>query len=180
MCKERHFPGLMMERRLMSDLESALPDGIVKTRVAYLLRWYHKKAARYKLITYIATALSVTLPAFLSLLNTDVGKELLGPAWANRLLVVLPLLSSVGAGFYAFIQSRTNWIRYRLAAERIKRETVLYINTYSKGYSPMAEQEFLQRIEDICANEVLEWENLRGEAQQATLPEAPTSVQEDE
>ena len=44
----------------------------------------------------------------------------------------------------------------------------------------MAEQEFLQRIEDICANEVLEWENLRGEAQQATLPEAPTSVQEDE
>ena len=74
----------------------------------------------------------------------------------------------------------------RLAAERIKRETVLYINTYSKGYSQSAEQEFLQRIEDICANEVLEWENLRGEAQQTPqqappqLPEAPTSVQEDE
>ena len=186
MCKERPFPGLMMEHRLMSDLESALPDGIVKTRVSYLLRWYHKKAAHYKFVTYIATGLSVTLPAFLSLLNTNVGKELLGSACAGRLLVILPLLSSVGAGFYAFIQSRTNWIRYRLAAERIKRETVLYINTYSKGYSQSAEQEFLQRIEDICANEVLEWENLRGEAQQTPqqappqLPEAPTSVQEDE
>ena len=82
MCKERPFPGLMMEHRLMSDLESALPDGIVKTRVIYLLRWYHKKAAHYKFVTYIATGLSVTLPAFLSLLNTQgaPGLRVRGPS----------------------------------------------------------------------------------------------------
>jgi len=149
---------LGMERKLISELERALPDGIIKIRIVYLLNWYHKKAVYYKLITYVATALSILLPAALTLLNTEVGESLIGKEWTGQLRVILPVLNSAGAGFYAFFQSRLNWIRYRRTIESLKRETILYINSCSTDTDA---KEFLLKIEDICAAEVLEWENIR-------------------
>lgn len=58
-----------LENRLFYDLEHSMRDGIIKDRVFYLLKWYQKKEEWYKVLTYIATALSILFPAVLALLN---------------------------------------------------------------------------------------------------------------
>ena len=155
-----------LENRLFSEIEYGLPDGIVKERVLYLLKWYRKKAERYKFFTYIGTSASIVLPAVLALLNSEALCQCLPDGCAKSLQVILPILGSAGAAFYAFLQCKDNWIRYRTTVEQIKQKTVYYI-VQLKGKNPVdpsTEQAFLKQIEDICASEIAEWRRNRIDA----------------
>lgn len=154
-----------LENRLFYDLEHSMRDGIVKDRVFYLLKWYQKKAEWYKVLTYIATALSILFPAVLTLLNIPALSNCFPEGFAECLRGTLPVVNSIGAGFYAFLQSRSNWIRYRTAAEQIKRETVQYLALHGAGTvrDIGAEEKFLNKIEEICALEFSEWQHIRAE-----------------
>ena len=155
-----------LENRLFSEIESGLPDGIVKERVLYLLKWYRKKAERYKFFTYIGTSASILLPAILALLNSEALCQYIPNDCVKSLQVIFPILGSVGAAFYAFFQSKDNLIRYRTTVEQIKQKTIYYmaqlkaINTVD----PSVEQAFLIQIEDICASEIAEWRRNRTDA----------------
>lgn len=155
-----------LEDKLFSDIEVGLPDGIVKNRVLYLLKWYRKKAQLYKFLTYAGTASSIVLPAVLALLNSLPLGLCLPYNCVRKLQVILPVLSSAGAAFYAFLQCKDNWIRYRTAVEQIKLETVSYIAR--RGNDPSAtasdEQVFLEQIEKISTAEFAEWRRNRIEA----------------
>lgn len=152
-----------LENRLFSEIESGLPDGIVKERVLYLLKWYRKKAERYKFFTYVGTSASILLPAVLALLNSEALCQCLPDNCVKKLQVILPVLGSVGAAFYAFLQSKDNWIRYRTTVEQIKQKTVCHMAQLKdrNTVDPSAEQAFLKQIEDICASEIAEWRRNR-------------------
>lgn len=155
-----------LEDKLFSDIESSLPDGIVKNRVIYLLKWYRKKAQLYKFLTYAGTSASIMLPAALALLNSLPLGPCLTYNCVKKLQIILPILSSAGAAFYAFLQCKDNWIRYRTAVEQIKMEAVGYI--VRCGDDPPAAdsdgQAFLERIEEISTAEFAEWRRNRLEA----------------
>lgn len=152
-----------LEDKLFREISSGLPDGIVRSRVLYLLKWYRKKAQRYKLLTYIGTSASILLPAALTLLNSQVLNQCLPVGCVRKLQVILPILSSAGAAFYAFLQCKDNWIRYRTAVEQIKQETIYYIARHGNEYpiDSSAMDAFLRTIEDICASEFTEWRRNR-------------------
>ncbi len=155
-----------LENKLFSEIESGLPDGIVKERVLYLLKWYRKKAERYKFFTYIGTSASILLPAILALLNSEALCHYLPDDCVKSFQVILPILGSVGAAFYAFLQSKDNWIRYRTTVEQIKQKTVYYITQFetTNTVDPSVEKAFLKQIEDICASEIAEWRRNRTDA----------------
>lgn len=157
---------ISLESKFFRDLESSMHDGIVKDRVFYLLKWYRKKAVWDKTLTYIATAFSILLPAILTLLNISAVSKWLGDDCTKCLQAALPVIGSASAGFYAFLRSRENWIRYRTTVEQLKRETVRYAALYGVGNArdAGAEEEFLAKIEEICALEFSEWQNIRMEA----------------
>ena len=154
-----------LEDKLFYDIESSLPDGIIKSRVLYLLKWYRKKAQRYKFLTYAGTSASILLPAVLALLNSQVLTQCLPVNCVKRLQIILPILSSACAAFYAFLQCKDNWIRYRTAVEQIKLETVCYIAQFrsERPLDASAEEAFLKTIEGICASEFAEWRRNRKE-----------------
>lgn len=152
-----------LENKLFYKISSDLPDGIVKSRVLYLLKWYRKKAQRYKFLTYAGTSASILLPATLALLNSKVFDQCLPDGYVQNLQVILPILCSAGAALYAFLQCKDNWIRYRTAVEQIKQETICYIAQH-KNENPIdssAENTFLKTIEDICSSEFTEWRRNR-------------------
>lgn len=154
-----------LENDLFNIIETGLPDGVVKARVLYLLKWYRKRAQQYKFFTYVGTSASILLPAVLVLLNSQALNRWLSDACVNNLQIILPVLSSAGAAFYAFFQCKDNWIRYRTAIEQIKRETVCYIAQHENDSSVniSVEVAFLKTIEGICASELAEWRRNRME-----------------
>ena len=154
-----------LENDLFNSIKISLPDGVVKARVMYLLKWYRKRAQQYKFFTYFGALASILVPALLVLLNNQALNRWLSDAWVNNLQIILPVLSSAGAAIYAFLQCKDNWIRYRTVIEQIKQETVCYIAQHENDGSTdvSAEVAFLKKVEGLCASELAEWRRNRME-----------------
>lgn len=147
-----------MERNLFDAIGSGFEDDLVKHRVLYLLQWYTKRAEFYKKQTYVATLLSLVIPASITLLNSG---ALLSSEMAQIPTLVLSFCSTIGTGLYAFLRSKDHWLRYRLVAEALKRESILYLAKQKEAPSEAGKIEFLERIEAICTSEIAEWHSLR-------------------
>lgn len=143
---------------MFDAIGSGFEDDLVKHRVLYLLQWYSKRAEFYKKQSYVATLLSLVIPASITLLNSG---TLLPGDMAQIPTVLLSFCSTVGAGLYAFLRSKDHWLRYRMIAETLKREAILYLIKQKETHSESSKIEFLERIEAICASEIAEWHSLR-------------------
>lgn len=170
-----------LEERLFDTISTKFQEGIVKDRTVYLLNWYSKKAEFYKRITYFATLFSVLIPALITLLNSGILGAVLPKCTSEQFwTIVLSALSSLGAGLYAFIQSKDHWIRYRMTAEVLKRETILFLGMYEKDPSKCDELAFLSKIERIAAAETNEWHAIRvnydADSQKPSMPTLSSSA----
>lgn len=152
-----------LERQLFEAIKADLEDSIVKSRVLYLLQWYNKKASSYKRQTYFATSVSILIPAMVTLLNSGLLET---EEMARIPTLILSFFSTVGAGLYAFLRSKDQWIRYRITAESLKRETIYFLSEKKTNPGQYTEDAFIKKIEDIAMAEANEWHGLRSSNKQ--------------
>lgn len=124
-------------------------------RVDDQFNWLEKKAAfnqrRYKRIRILILAVSVLIP-FLSGFITD---EL----WYLKVAVgVGGVLIAISEGILALQKHQELWTQYRVTAEAIKREKLLFQTQAGKYQTAQAPfHEFVMNIETILAGENAAW-----------------------
>lgn len=168
---------------LSDDGTRIIENEYICKRFWYSAVWYMKKAKIYKILFYLFSVLSITLPAISSLLISN--KNLFNASNCNIIQFFAPFsaaLGSISSACIGLFKFQQQWIQYRRTAERLKKELSLFISRKEKDTSgnkvkvkvtsgnkvkdknsdkkKYTEEDFLTTIEEIMASENDEWHNL--------------------
>ena len=154
---------------------NGVQDENVSRRLCYLLTWYHEKAQHNRRAYHRFRSLGSLLPGIitlLSLLSLHIGDSIIGTIMAA--ISILITLINHRMEHYRYYE---NWIRYRSAAEQLKREAQLFLTgcePYSGNGEESDQRRFMKTIETITLRELATWENLQSENQRTHLCQADT------
>lgn len=137
---------------------------LLSKRLRYLLVWYDDKARHHRSGYHFCRNWTSVLPSVITLVSVlsflwD-DKPKLAPVITAFVSVLITILHH-HMDHYRYYE---NWVRYRGAAENLKRETMLFLNRcapYDEGADNEIERRFAMEIERIAAEEHSSWENLR-------------------
>lgn len=150
------------ERKYIEALDSAIVNKNIKLRVIYLLNWYSRRATNCKRCYYTCVFISIIAPAFIALINgcfTELSEGTLIIFGLNKIEIIsiISTIATISAGILAVTRWQDGWFRYRYANELIKSEVSLYLVKKEKENDDNIDQVFMNRIEQIVANENNEW-----------------------
>ena len=141
-------------------------------RVDDQLNWLEKKSAfnqkRYKLTKAVVIVASVSIPFLAGLIDENASLMKYAIAFSGFII-------SIAEGFAALNKYHENWVQYRVTAEALKREKIMYL-TQSGAYKESAEafKTFVVQVEGILANENAKWEEVI--SQKVDVPGAKDDV----
>lgn len=136
-------------------LVDGLSDEILKKRVETSLRFYIKKANKYRKRAAFLGMLSVVLPAFATFASAAAGIYEEQYPQLDLVVPVITLIATVTAGVIAHFKFSEKKQNYRNLAESMKSEVAMYecrAQKYSREKTENEEQAkdiFLQAIEKI-------------------------------
>ena len=167
------------ELEFLDSLCKQVEDKTISARLRYLFDWYEEKARANKRSYNFSRTLTYLLPCIITL--TSIYIFVFKDHWASTISATISVA-------LAFINHRIdhyryyeNMVRYRNTAEKLKRETELYLNRCGK-YESINEDKnrriFANAIERFAAAELASWENLQAESYQSARP--PQSAEEAE
>jgi hypothetical protein len=129
----------------------ALAERYFKNDLADQRRWYSEKAGSFKTRSELLALLTIVLGALITFI------QVFGAApWVPIVSGSIGAIVAIAAGWQRIARYSENWISYRTASERMKRERRLY--THGAGsYRGLPEREayltFVEAIEAIIAEE---------------------------
>jgi len=143
----------------MSDLKQQR-EQYLNERVIDQYSWYDKKSSFNKKRFYFSRTLVIASGALIPLL---VGYADEHTPFFNHIAGALGVVVVVSEGMLSLKKYQENWSIYRMTAERLKREKILFENgvgdDYAAGDGP-AFQRFVVKAEQIMASENEEWNAL--------------------
>jgi hypothetical protein len=132
-------------------------DKYLTERVQNQIEWYNQKSTVNKRGFYWCRSLVIFSGALIPLL---VGYANGAMDWLKYIAGALGVVVTVSEGILSLKKYRENWNIYRLSAERLNRERLLYDNHASNDYAPGDEaafRQFVYRAEQIMASENEDW-----------------------
>lgn len=150
-----------LEEEYLENLRDKFQNSLLAERLYYLLVWYDWKAEYHKHRYHSYRTLTSLLLGSITILSVC------GFFWTERAISIATVSVSV---LITLINQRMeqyryyeNWIRYRGVAEKLKRETHLFLN----GCEPYADRErkenerrFAFSMEEFASEENANWKNL--------------------
>ena len=160
-----------VRRELAEESVQASREAILASRLSYLLRWYHQKAQRNRQRYNLFRTLSIVLPCLITLCS--VYTFLMGDKAAAVASATISILITFCSHHMEQFRYYENWMRYRGTAERLKHDTLLYLNDLAP-YAQLAPDgsqvvpntptmQFAQDIETTAMDELAKWESLQQE-----------------
>ena len=166
-CKRGISP--CFEKRFIHFVCSQIENPLIAERVYYLLTWYNNKAEKHKNSYNTIRTLIYFLPGVITVVGLASS---LFEDFAKYALIFMSLISAT----ITFLNHRMdhrryyeNWVRYRGAAEDIKKECMQFLNRcsdYENLETPAAEKLFANRIEGVADKECDNWKNLLDDSYQ--------------
>lgn len=143
--KDKHY--IFEELALISN-------DAIRNRIANELCAYNKNANRYKLIYYILSILTISLPAASAALCT-----VFNSSW---LIITLSVLTAICGSLLTALKPKELWIHYRSYAEVCKREISRHMILGVKNNDTNnIEHLLLERLEEIFEEENGKWQSIR-------------------
>lgn len=165
------------EEEFLESLCGKIEDETVATRLRYLFNWYESKATQNRRSYNFFRTLTYLLPCLITL--TSIYIFIFEDHWGSTVSATISVA-------LAFINHRIdhyryyeNMVRYRNTAEKLKRETELYLNgcaPYDGINEDKKRRTFAYNIEYFASVELASWENLQAESYhsgQNIKPELP-------
>lgn len=152
-------------------LVDGLSDEILKKRVETSLRFYIKKANKYRKRDAFLGMLSIVLPAFATFASAAAGIYEEQYPQLDLVVPVITLIATVTAGMIAHFKFSEKKQNYRNLAESMKSEVAMYecrAQKYSREKTENEEQAkdiFLQAIEKIIEDGYRKIRNLEATEQ---------------
>ena len=134
-------------------------DKYVTERVLDQINWYNRKGGANKNRFYLCRSLVIFSGALIPLL---VGYANGAMDWLKYVAGFLGVVVAISEGVLSLRKYRENWSIYRLSAERLKREYLLFENQVSDDYATGDEtafRRFVLRAEQIMASENEDWKS---------------------
>lgn len=134
-----------------------LRDKYRSERVLDQFAWYNRKSGINKRWYYICQTIVIVSGALIPLL---VGYAAGDWDWLKYAAGVLGVLVVITQGLLSLKKYQENWTIYRITAERLNREMLLYDNSVGEDYAPADERafkRFVVKSEQIMASENEEW-----------------------
>lgn len=134
-------------------------DEVLDKRFEVCLKWYIRKACQYRNSYYFCTIISGIFP----LLVTAVNGFNNGTVYMKVLAVILSTGASASVVVLTTYRPQEKWMRYRMAAEFLKRERVKYLHAKQRKEcdEDQLDAEFLQIMEEYMEGENLDWQKVR-------------------
>ncbi len=126
-------------------------------RIQDQINWYSKKSTANK-TGYKACRMTIIVCG--ALIPLLVGYAEGNLVWLKYVAGFFGVLVAVSEGIMSLKKYRENWDTYRITVEALNRERLLYENRVGTDYSAGDEaafKQFVQRAEQIMANENQEW-----------------------
>lgn len=153
------------EQEFLDSICKKVEDETISARLRYLFDWYEAKAVQNRKNYNLFRTLTYLLPCLITL--TSVYIFIFQDHWGSTVSATISVA-------LAFINHRIdhyryyeNMVRYRNTAEKLKRETELYLN-HCLPYSGIDEEKnrrlFAFNIEYYASVELASWENLQAES----------------
>ena len=157
----------VFEREFLDSICEKINNNVIKSRMRYLLTWYDAKAQKNRHNYNLTRVLSYLFPCIITLISIYSvlfsGKN--WPALASATISVVLTFTNHNIDHYRYYE---NWIRYRRAAEALKRESQFFLNECGSYAATDGDEKreriFANRIERIVADEIAAWENLQLES----------------
>ena len=132
------------------------------------LVWYAKAANTNKCLYYVLTLFSGICPILSAGVTTFAGNAETDTT-VKVMLIVLSCMASITVLINNMTKSHERWIRYRGAAENLKKirseylisRKLLYANAGTSAEKAELELEFIKNIENYMANENIQWQEYR-------------------
>ncbi len=125
----------------------------LEKRVEEQITWYEKKSISnqdcHKYLRIMEIACAALIP-FISGFNELIPNS-------SALVGLLGIMIAVSAGISSLNRYQENWISYRGTGETLKREKYRFLTKTSPYHTASAFEIFVQKIEDILANENSQW-----------------------
>ena len=156
------------EKKFLISIGDKIENEVIKERLSYLFAWYSRKADRNKIFYNINRTATYVLPCLITLVGVyaiffQSKTELsVWPSIITATISVILTFVNHRADHYRFYE---NWVRYRNAAEQLKRNAELYL-TGCEPYDGDVDKDKLlaAAIEKIAADELSNWETLESDS----------------
>lgn len=158
MSKKEEFKNLedkLNSRYKLLNSDKFSPDEYVMMRFEQSVKWYIKKANRFKLIYFILSIMGIVFPASIPIVN---GVLKCGNIPCDTLITIISVCASISASFLTLFKAQEKWVHYRHVAEMLQAE-YSYYSTNVGVYMDCEKksQLFLVRIEAIMSDEHDKW-----------------------
>lgn len=144
-------------------------------RVEDQINWYSKKSTINKTYYLCANALVIVFAALIPFF-AGFAKEY---TWLNFPIGVLGVLTAVATGLSSLYKFQEKWTTYRITAEALQREKVLFQTTTSPyDIGSQSFNVFVQNMEGIMNNENTVWTQIINKKDDKPESEDYTSTKE--
>ena len=144
----------------------------LKERVDDQIEWYSIKSATNKKYYLWANALVIVFAALIPFFAGFVKEY----TWLNFPIAALGVLTAVATGLSSLYKFQEKWTTYRITAEALQREKLLYKTAISPyGMGPASFKVFVRNMEGIMNNENVAWTQIINNKDQQTGAEGETS-----
>jgi hypothetical protein len=126
----------------------------LKDRVDDQLNWYRKKSAQNQTMYKRLQLLSIVFGATIPLLTAFSFRE--AELIFRFVIAFLGSAIAVSSGLLSLNKYQENWVKYRAAAQALKREKYLYLTKTGEYHDGQLET-LVARCEAIMAEENVEW-----------------------
>jgi hypothetical protein len=131
----------------------------VKRRLIDQLNWYDAKSkfnqSRYKLLKSLEMGFSVSIPILTAISTANKIQ------WIAYLIGILGGMIALFAGLQSINRYQENWVKYRIAAENLKRERIFYVTKKGPYLNKTDPNEIfsvlIERVENILSIEISDW-----------------------
>ena len=134
-------------------------DTLLDKRFKTCLKWYIRKACQYRSGYYFCTLVSGIFPFVVAAVNSFNNNSI----YMRVLAVVLSTGASISVVVLTTYRLQEKWMRYRMAAEFLKRERIKYLHARQRDNCDhdKLDAEFLQTIEQYMEEENADWQSAR-------------------
>jgi uncharacterized protein DUF4231 len=144
-------------------------------RVDHQIDWYSKKSTINKTYYLWANALVIVFAALIPFF-AGFAKEF---NWLNFPIAALGVLTAVATGLSSLYKFQEKWTTYRITAEALQREKVLFQTTSSPyDIGPQSFNVFVRNMEGIMNNENTVWTQIINKKDDKPGSENHTSTEE--
>lgn len=156
-CKEeyKNIEDKLNSRYRLLNRDETAPDEYVIMRFEQSVKWYIKKANRFKFIFYLFSIIGIVFPASIPIVNSFLNCY---RCESDVAITIISVSASISASFLTLFKAQEKWMHYRYVAETLQIEYSFYttaVGDYEDSEKRL--KHFLKKIESIMSEEHDQW-----------------------